>query len=653
MARNCSDSNVCTNDSCNDETDACVNANNTSPCDDSLFCTTDDTCGGGTCGGVARNCSDSDVCTDDSCNDETNACVNTNNTSPCDDNLFCTTGDTCSDGTCSGPATDCGDANVCTDDSCNETTDACVNAANVEPCDDGLFCTTSDTCTGGSCLGSLLDCGDDNLCTNDSCDDDANTCVNTNNTIPCDDGLFCTNGDTCADGACVTPARNCGDSNACTDDSCDEDANICVNVANVAPCNDGLFCNGVDTCGGSTCTHEGNPCPGSDGDANCKETCDETSDNCEGSDPNGSVCDDGLYCSVGDICAAGLCTATPRNCNDENVCTDDSCNEIGDICDNDNVPDGTFCDDDDICTIDGECMTGECISIPTVLGDLCPWIIVARAGPKRDQIKIRTRGEVNGDICGGTVKIGNTTFVYGDVASGRSSGDHMRLAPFAFINEDIVTMGAAVKAWPGSAKLPHLLAPTSYLASGTITPKVTAFGFYDTTGATILAQDCQIARTDAYDEAVAILDGLSPSQSISRIRLSRGQSFLVNATSPGSINIVDVGDIRTGRDTTLELNGGGNPDTAIVLRVTKKLQLGLRAKVILSGGLVPENVLFYVRGRKCAIGNLAVGAGALFCANGRMKTGRTVNWTGTFYGAGNLSRFGNTNVLNYAPFLGF
>ena len=652
-ARNCSDSNVCTTDSCNEATDVCVNANNASPCDDGLFCTTGDVCSGGVCAASPRNCGDENVCTDDSCNEAADACVNANNTPPCDDGLFCTTGDVCGGGACSGASLDCGDENVCTNDSCSEADDVCVNAPNTGPCDDGLFCTTGDICEGGLCASSPLDCGDEDVCTDDSCDDEADACVNANNTSPCDDGLFCTAGDTCEGGECLAPARDCGDSNVCTDDSCDEDGDACVNAPNVGPCDDGLYCNGVDTCADSTCNHEGNPCPGTDGDEDCAETCSETDDNCQGNDPNGSVCDDGLYCTTGDACSGGICAALPRNCNDSNVCTDDSCDEAGDQCANGPVPDGTFCEDDDICTIDGECTDGQCISIPTVLGDLCPWIIVGRAGPRRDTLKLRTRDIVRGDICGGTIKVGNGTFVYGDIASGRESGDQMRLSPDTFVNEDIVTMGAAAKAKPGKGKLPHLLVPTSKLAGGTITPKATAFGVYDLTGNTTLAKDCLLVRTEAYDAAVDILDGLSSTQSIPQIRLKGGQSVLITATNPGSINMVDVGQIRSGRDTTIELNGANNPATAMVIRVTKKMQLGLRAKVILSGGLTPGNVLFYVQGKKCAIGNLATGAGSLFCANGRMKTGRTVVWTGTFYGAGNLSRFGNTNDLTYAPFLGF
>ena len=81
-----------------------MNANNTAPCNDGNACTTNDTCGGGTCvGGAPPNCNDGNVCTTDSCNPAT-GCANTNNTAPCSDGNSCTAPDVCSLGSCvSGP----------------------------------------------------------------------------------------------------------------------------------------------------------------------------------------------------------------------------------------------------------------------------------------------------------------------------------------------------------------------------------------------------------------------------------------------------------------------------------------------------------------------------------------------------------------------
>jgi hypothetical protein len=87
---------------------------------------------------------------------------------------------------------------------------------------------------------------------------------------------------------------------------------VCQHEANDAPCNDGLFCNGGDTCGGGTCSvHSGDPCDGPDGDGSCAESCNESADNCTAADPDGSACNDGDFCTVSDECSGGTCTGEP------------------------------------------------------------------------------------------------------------------------------------------------------------------------------------------------------------------------------------------------------------------------------------------------------------------------------------------------------
>ncbi|MBM4397982.1 MAG: DNRLRE domain-containing protein, partial [Deltaproteobacteria bacterium] len=70
----------------------------------------------------------------------------------------------------------CGDGNVCTDDSCDIVT-GCVNAFNTAACDDDNACTLEDTCSGGECLGQVVDCIDDgDPCTEESCDPATGLC---------------------------------------------------------------------------------------------------------------------------------------------------------------------------------------------------------------------------------------------------------------------------------------------------------------------------------------------------------------------------------------------------------------------------------------------------------------------------------------------
>lgn len=78
----------------------------------------------------------------------------------------------------------------------------------------------------------------------------------------CDNGLFCDGAETCLSGACIdgTPAF-VDDSVACTDDSCDEGTDSIVNTPNDTNCNDGLFCNGSETCDAVLdCQDQPDPC---------------------------------------------------------------------------------------------------------------------------------------------------------------------------------------------------------------------------------------------------------------------------------------------------------------------------------------------------------------------------------------------------------
>ncbi|MFH0955874.1 MAG: S8 family serine peptidase [Candidatus Falkowbacteria bacterium] len=99
-------------------------------------------------------------------------------------------------------------------------------------------------------------------------------------------------------------------------------------------CNDGLSCNGTETCSTGVCQ------PGITVDCSALSdqcntgVCDETFDQCIAQPkPNGTSCDDGLYCNTGETCQVGVCTGgSSRVCNDEKVCTTDSCSEEKDMC---------------------------------------------------------------------------------------------------------------------------------------------------------------------------------------------------------------------------------------------------------------------------------------------------------------------------------
>jgi len=79
---------------------------------------------------------------------------------PCDDRAFCTVGDACTGGVCSGGQRNCDDGLFCTgSETCNETRDTCVSSAN--PCDwlTETCNEATDTCDpGGFHPQALTDC---------------------------------------------------------------------------------------------------------------------------------------------------------------------------------------------------------------------------------------------------------------------------------------------------------------------------------------------------------------------------------------------------------------------------------------------------------------------------------------------------------------
>jgi matrixin/CARDB protein/slime mold repeat-containing protein len=401
----CDDGNPCTDDTC-DPSRGCVFTNNSAVCDDGQECSTNDHCQNGVCAGDSvRDCDDNNICTTDRCDDAL-GCVNSFNVAPCDDGNQCTENDACSQGSCTGGSMlDCDDDNECTTDFCNEQT-GCVNNNNTDPCDDGNACTVNDTCANGGCVpGSARDCEDNNVCTDDSCNISLG-CVNADNTDPCDDGDPCTDNDVCGEGECQPGASafDCDDDNVCTDDDCDPDIG-CTNTHNTDVCDDSDVCTMDDICSGGNC--QGVPADldgdnvvaegcfggvdccdsGTEAVAGCTVataaqinpntfeglssagTCTDGLDNdCDGvfdgNDPGCQACSGNEDCDNDDVCD-GLETCvdnecqqgTPLDCEDDEICTNDSCDEVQGC---QNVPNTLFCDDQDPCTVGDQCSGGSC-----------------------------------------------------------------------------------------------------------------------------------------------------------------------------------------------------------------------------------------------------------------------------------------------------
>jgi hypothetical protein len=142
----------------------------------------------------------------------------------------------------------------------------------------------------------------------------------------CDDGLFCNGAETCVDGSCVAGAApNCNDGVACTTDTCNETTDDCDHTPSNAACSDGLFCNGAETCDAILGCQAGTAPNCNDAIACTADSCNESTDQCDHV-PNNSLCDDGQFCNGAEVCNAGSGCAAGSN-----PCFGD-CDEVNDVC---------------------------------------------------------------------------------------------------------------------------------------------------------------------------------------------------------------------------------------------------------------------------------------------------------------------------------
>ncbi|MEY3012503.1 MAG: hypothetical protein RIT45_1238, partial [Pseudomonadota bacterium] len=350
--------------------------------------------GGTDCAKTGESCVDKDgtpVCAAPTCGDgkvnaESEECDlgadNGKLGKTCDENCKASSGKCVSPADCQGLGGSCIASYLCVSGQC------LAIAKTVGGCDDGDACTIGDHCVQGLCVGVAKSCDDGDPCTLDSCAP-ATGCVNKGqNGVPCDDGNDCTVGDKCAAGACQSGLNACGCSK---DEDCAgyDDGDPCNGVmaclsgtcepkpGSVVQCGEGVCVRGDNTKG--ACTDAGGvwtgvlcieakaksqvECNGAKGiwqaNSGCLQaTCSTTLAICV---PEAAIdfkaCDDGDACTAPDLCSAGKCAGKAADCDDDNPCTDDSCDpKQGCV----HKPNTTPCDDADASTAGDKCAAGVC-----------------------------------------------------------------------------------------------------------------------------------------------------------------------------------------------------------------------------------------------------------------------------------------------------
>jgi cysteine-rich repeat protein len=166
----------------------------------------------------------------------------------------------------------------------------------------------------------------------------------------CDDGNT-SPGDCCSATCQYEPVGSaCTDADACTSSDACDGLGAC-GAGTPVICDNGLFCDGAESCNPASGCVSGTPPTLDDGVACTDDGCDEVGDVVLHL-PNHGLCDNGLYCDGAELCDPLLdCQpGTPPALDDDVACTADSCDEVGDQIVH--APDALLCDDGNSCTAD-------------------------------------------------------------------------------------------------------------------------------------------------------------------------------------------------------------------------------------------------------------------------------------------------------------
>lgn len=370
------------------------NIENGTACDSGDKCTKNTVCLGGVCGnGQAVDCNDNNSCTADSCTPAT-GCVHTPEVdgTGCTDKDLCTQNDQCIDGLCVGePIAACS---------------GCTTDIDCQPFEDGNLCNGTLYCYQGKCEvnpATVVPCAaSTDTCKQVTCQPTTGNCVTQDalGGTPCNDNNACTKGDYCAQGNCVGLPLDCDDQNACTENDCDPLVG-CVNTPKDAPCGDGNPCTTDDHCEDGVCvgtldpscqcTTKADCAPFEDGDLcngtlicvnnqcvvdestvkNCTQgllnpcvtaVCEALTGACIEQDlSDGSSCNDHNACTENDKCLGLQCSGSSVQCDDGNLCTSEVCHaELGCVYEYNSLP----CNDNNDCTKNDTCQEGICLGEP-------------------------------------------------------------------------------------------------------------------------------------------------------------------------------------------------------------------------------------------------------------------------------------------------
>jgi len=254
------------------------------------------------------------------------------------------------------------------DDTCNGVTKVCneVYAPLGTDCNDGLFCSSEDQCDGsGVCVQkTAMSCSGNDIAAIATCDNSPDDNIHftwdsrNSFTSICDETNICPTGDSTINhqtptiGTCGVLCLSNDDCNSLDNNYCDgtsikHDEGKCVNyectteTTTVQDCNNNLYCDGAETCSAAACVGGTAPPNCEDAYSCTDDSCNEAVDSCDNAFNDAS-------CVSPEVCRPSL-FPTPSGCGVITQCTDKT--------------DGTTCDDGIYCNGADDCQGQVCTNV--------------------------------------------------------------------------------------------------------------------------------------------------------------------------------------------------------------------------------------------------------------------------------------------------